>query len=227
MASVEENEEGQEYLSTSEKIQYFQKLLKKQTEEASKIPEDRQLSERFQQNTPQRIDFSWRDALTESPHGDVSGRTTKAAKAVDVLKPTSPTDGLLKDQRVGSSPVAVEHFPEEDQRVGSSPAAVGVAANCAEHFAEEVISPSTRASSSSPHGPAGYLAEGASASPSLPRAAIAEMAREAMQKRQEGTPTRSKKRGDPRRDDLAAKAYQRYQDVWQSGWQDQGYGDLP
>ena len=42
-------------------------------QEASKIPEDRQLSERFQQNTPQRIDFSWRDALTESPHGDVSG----------------------------------------------------------------------------------------------------------------------------------------------------------
>lgn len=100
----------------------------------------------------------------------------------------------------------------------------------------QVISPSTRASSSSPHGPAGYLVEvtwlkkrwrefgndgnthesggvicpqiirewqgfvvenprrqGASASPSLPRAAIAEMAREAMQKRQEGTPTRTLK----------------------------------
>lgn len=35
--------------------------------------------------------------------------------------------------------------------------------------------------------------QGASASPSLPRAAIAEMAREAMQKRQEGTPTRTLK----------------------------------
>ena len=35
--------------------------------------------------------------------------------------------------------------------------------------------------------------QGTSASPSLPRAAIAEMAREAMQKRQEGTPTRTLK----------------------------------
>ena len=34
-------------------------------QEASRVPEDRKLSERFQQALPQRIDFSWRDAPSE------------------------------------------------------------------------------------------------------------------------------------------------------------------
>eukprot|EP00438_Fugacium_kawagutii_P001827 Skav203530 [mRNA] locus=scaffold687:448061:457669:- [translate_table: standard] len=57
-----------EDLSTSDKIKYFQKLLKTQAEEASRLPENRNLHERFKEKKPQRIDSSWRDKLP-SPEG--------------------------------------------------------------------------------------------------------------------------------------------------------------
>ncbi|CAK9056881.1 unnamed protein product, partial [Durusdinium trenchii] len=174
-----EGEEGQEYLSTSEKIKYFQKLLKTQAEEASKLPEDNHHEERFASSTPERIDFSYKDVAPESAApGALNGSTATAADSEEVR---------LQQACKLQLPV------------------------------ESMQSPSTRATSSSPLG--GYVA---SPSGSQRRAEIAAKAREAFQRSPPETPTASpgsRKAGGRRtaqRDNLAERAYQRYQEAWQN-----------
>lgn len=231
MASLE-SEEGQEYLSTSEKIKYFQKLLKTQAEEASRLPEDRNQSGRFQQVTPQRIDFSWRDAVKGPAGYEVAGfggHSDIAPEAAPSVAPCVAMSNEIPQEEVPSGAVAETMDSTTSATVSASAASATSGATgsdgqvrlpeTAVRKADRCVeaSPSTRASSSD----AGYVADlqgKAAASPSAdtPRAEIAARAREAMQKRREGTPTSgSRKQGDPRRNELAAKAYQRYHDVWQ------------
>lgn len=216
-------------MSTSEKIKYFQKLLKTQAEEASRLPEDRNLSERFQQLTPQRIDFSWRDAVKGPEVAGFGGCSDIAVEAAPSAAPCVAMSNEIPQEEVprGAVAEAIDSTTSATASASAASAASGTdgqvrlpetAVRKADRCVE--VSPSTRASSSD----AGYAADlqgkAAAASPSAlsetPRAEIAARAREAMQKRQEGTPTsRSRKQGDPRRNELAAKAYQRYHDVWQ------------
>ncbi|CAK9053593.1 unnamed protein product [Durusdinium trenchii] len=163
----------------AEKIKYFQKLLKTQAEEASKLPEDNHHEERFASSTPERIDFSYKDVAPESAApGALNGSTATAADSEEVR---------LQQACKLQLPV------------------------------ESMQSPSTRATSSSPLG--GYVA---SPSGSQRRAEIAAKAREAFQRSPPETPTASpgsRKAGGRRtaqRDNLAERAYQRYQEAWQN-----------